>query len=425
MCTYHPDADQHGAIEVLPPPHWSSPTPGESPTPTPTLPPRTVPSDSAIVFEGYGEGTGGRDLFLVEPDGLQPRRLLHSGSIHEVLPSWSPDRSKVAYARSKPSFAGHYWRISFWEPESGKWSGLHSTGPNDLDPDWHPGGDWVAYAFRQQGEIGQLSGIRVIRTDGSGETRTLLEMDSETLHVSSPTWAPDGKSLIFEVAGSSGGTLYRWRATGIERFEGGQVDEREPSISPGGRYVAYASGPIPVSGEESKHDIWLLDLETGQRGAVASHPTWDLRRPTWSPDGEHLVFSSRLTPDAHPWGLFIVPASGGTVRGPIAIGLSSAWAAPRPRSPLVPPPDPTQVVLPVPFPSPPDSPSTLPAPSTPGPPPTFPATLEPLPTLAPTDTTTGEVTPSATSEPTASPGPTETTTATPVYLPLGVRRNRP
>ena len=55
-------------------------------------------------------------------------------------------------------------------------------------PVWSPRGDLIAYTKINGGR----SSIGVIRLDGTGE-RTL----SEAFHVEGPTWAPNGRVLMF------------------------------------------------------------------------------------------------------------------------------------------------------------------------------------------------------------------------------------
>jgi hypothetical protein len=60
---------------------------------------------------------------------------------------------------------------------------------------------------------------------------------------------------------------------------------RDPSWSPDGRSVAYASN------ESGVWDIWILDIRSGERMNITNDTFID-RNPSWSPDGGYLVYQS-------------------------------------------------------------------------------------------------------------------------------------
>ena len=424
-CQYHPEQGTGGRVVVLPAQVVTPPIPGPSPTPQPTPQPGELPSDGAIVYDYFADEAqrGQSELYVVEPDGSAPRRLTTTASVAEAQPSWSPDKRQVAYAHREVGGVSTAWRIGVLDLATGLSRPL-TAGPADFEPDWHPSAQWVAYTHIEQGSSGQRSELRMTLADGS-LTRVLVRLDSSAQVVADPTWAPDGQSLIFTVGGIGGGELYRWRAGSVERIAGlPGYDDIDPTISPDGRFVAYASGSALGGGTGGglRHDIWLLDLTTGQRGAVATHPDWDLRRPAWSPQGDQLVFTARFERAPDRWALYTVPATGGTVSGPLALGVEPDWAASSRISLPTPMPGPTNAPPPPPpFPTPVDPEPTPMATATAGPPPTFPVPVEPTPTMGATATVEATATAAAPeATPTALPA-TPVVNAGRIFLPLGLR----
>jgi TolB protein len=131
------------------------------------------------------------------------RRLTQTSAI-DTGPCYSPDGRSIAFESDRDGSQQLYVmasdgsgqrRISFGE-------GRYST------PVWSPRGDLLAFTK-------QLSGsflIGVMRTDGSGE-RIL----TEGFHNEGPTWAPNGRVLMFfrEGRGPGGGAkLYSIDLTG-------------------------------------------------------------------------------------------------------------------------------------------------------------------------------------------------------------------
>jgi TolB protein len=101
-----------------------------------------------------------------------------------------------------PAGGGAAQRISFGE-------GRYST------PVWSPRGDYIAYTRQARGQFA----IGVMKADGSGE-RVL----TEGFHNEGPTWAPNGRVLMFFRDNGGGPYLFTVDITG-------RHDQRVPTPS--------------------------------------------------------------------------------------------------------------------------------------------------------------------------------------------------
>ncbi len=102
-------------------------------------------------------------------------------------------------------------RISFGE-------GSYST------PVWSPRGDMIAFTKQYQGRFA----IGVMRPDGSGE-----RMLTEGFHNEGPTWAPNGRVLMFFRDQGGGPKLYSIDLTGYnEQAVQTQAFASDPAWSP-------------------------------------------------------------------------------------------------------------------------------------------------------------------------------------------------
>lgn len=111
--------------------------------------------------------------------------------------------------------------------------------------------------------------------------------------MSSPAWAPDGRSVVFTgltTAGTSDLYLLDFATDRLVALTNDYYDENDPDISPDGRWVVFSSDRTPF-GREGATNLFLLDLETRDMRHLTYGP-WRDRGPRWSRDGEEIVFSS-------------------------------------------------------------------------------------------------------------------------------------
>jgi hypothetical protein len=91
--------------------------------------------------------------------------------------------------------------------------------------------------------------------------------------------------------------------------------EAEPTWSPDGRFIAYASN------RSGNSDIWVQPLGGGDAVQVTKDPAHDWQ-PDWSPDGKLIAFRS----ERESGGLFLVPALGGHERRISTFGFRPRWS---------------------------------------------------------------------------------------------------
>lgn len=156
-----------------------------------TFAPRFSPDGQKVIMSLQQEGNA--NIFTMDLRSRRTTRLTNSASI-DTGPSYSPDGRQIVFESDRGGSQQLYLmnadgsnqrRISFGD-------GSYST------PVWSPRGDLIAFTKRSGGQFL----IGVMRTDGSGE-RIL----TEGYHNEGPTWAPNGRVLMFfrDIPGPDGG----------------------------------------------------------------------------------------------------------------------------------------------------------------------------------------------------------------------------
>jgi len=163
-----------------------------------TFSPRFSPDGQRVIMS-LQQGSNS-NLFTMDLRSRNTTRLTQSPAI-DTAPSYSPDGTRICFESDRggsqqiyvmSSTGGNAQRISFGE-------GSYST------PVWSPRGD--AIAFTKQG--GGRFAIGIMRTDGSGE-RIL----TEGYHNEGPTFAPNGRVIMFFREAGGGPSLHSVDITG-------------------------------------------------------------------------------------------------------------------------------------------------------------------------------------------------------------------
>jgi len=171
----------------------------------------------------------------------------------------------------------------------------HDESALNFWPSVSPQGDRIAWFSdrRQYTDVYVMSAFdgRVLHRVVRGERN--VQFEAFPLLRTSITWSPDGRQLAF-VAGSGGRDfLY------VVDADDGRVRNRidvpcEQLSFPAWSPVADSIVVLGLKGGRS--DLWLVHVGTGESTRLTDD-AWDEKEPTWSPDGRHLTFASdRLAP---------------------------------------------------------------------------------------------------------------------------------
>ena len=150
-----------------------------------------------------------------------------------------------------------------------------------------PDGKWLAFAAKSRGR----DHLYIWDVEQKREVRDLSF--AGIVAIASPSFAPDGKRLAFAGSDEGGWTdIYLVDVTGdsLRALHRDIYHDREPDWSPDGQHIVFSSDRW-AGGRRGYYNLFLYDLATEQISAL-SHGEHNDSQPRWSPDGRHIVFSS-------------------------------------------------------------------------------------------------------------------------------------
>jgi Tol biopolymer transport system component/predicted Ser/Thr protein kinase len=237
---------------------------------------------------------------------------LTSAPGEEIFPSLSPDGDFVTYAsRSQGNWDVFLLRAGGRNPMN-----LTKDSPaHDTQPAFSPDGELIAFRSERDG-----GGIFLMGATGESVKRL-------TDFGHNPAWSPDGEEIVLatEVAGDpsarwANSRLWAVSVTTGEKRVISEGDAVHPHWSPNGHRIAYWA-----VNEGGLRDIWTISAEGGEAVQVTNDEFVDWN-PVWSPDGQHLYFSSVRGGSMNLWRVAIDEESG-QLQGeptPVTTGASAS-----------------------------------------------------------------------------------------------------
>ncbi len=216
----------------------------------------------------------------------------------------APDGRHVVYAVQRVDDKTEKRYSNLWVVPTDRGPARQFTYGNQSDtyPRWSPDGQTIAFLSNRGNE--QQAQIYLIPFDG-GEARPLTSMKGSFAGFE---WSPDGKKLVCQFRKPDKEALER--EADKQKKELGVVSRRITRLL----YKLNGVGYLP----EEKWHVWTIDSHTGKATQLTDSPTHEDVQPSWSPDGQWIVFVSNRAddPDTHfdEVDLYVISANGGELR---------------------------------------------------------------------------------------------------------------
>ena len=235
------------------------------------------------------------DIYTVGLDGGGMLNLTNHVDLDEA-PSFSADGSRMLFTSTREGQREIYVR----DMATGVETRLTTTPAHEFDPVFSPDGQRIA--FWRAGS--SFNRAWVMDADGSDEHIVAQPASGEIANDEHPSWSPDSTRLVLASRYITA-TNNSYDLTIVDpddpagaRVNGGAgstfaglnsgVDEIEPVWSPDGLSIALRQVPVGTSGTVGQLHVVAQATHTDRFLATGSF----IADPAWSPDSQHLLFTS-------------------------------------------------------------------------------------------------------------------------------------
>lgn len=301
------------------------------------------PDGASLFCHTYDQGSGRLQRRWLDGAEVTP---LTAGADWDYKPAPSPDGAWLAFSRSQEG-PGDLWLLSL---EDGRARALVQSPYEDRWPQWDASGERLFFhrladrgvglkvLDRRSGEVVTVvgpeeepiggsfgpRGERVVYCAQSAERKVLRlldlttgerrELDTGGGDACYPDFSPDGTWIAFASRRALG---ERWQISAVRPDGGGLMQltaeveglrglDGPIDVSPDGRRIVFHGDTEPFAA-----DLYTVDLERRQVEKLVDDPWFD-EAPSWTPDGEGVVFMSTRGGD-WTWGFFRLSLEDGRV----------------------------------------------------------------------------------------------------------------
>ena len=256
-----------------------------------------------------------KQIFVMNADGSGRSALTHVRGTLSSEPSWSPDATRIAFVRTRaPALEGRTEapsEVYVMNADGSDQRPLTSGSDGVASPRWSPDGTRIVYARRVHGNQLPRAEIWVMNADGSNPHQLTSGSFDD-----GPSWSPDGSRIAFSRAG-----LYALPAIYTVPAGGGQptklIDNGYEAVwSPDGSRIAFVSvrdrnGETCYEECSPNGEVYLSNADGSNQRRLTYDPAQD-DEPSWSPDGSRIAFvSDRSDVELKDFEIYSMSSAGG------------------------------------------------------------------------------------------------------------------
>ncbi len=258
------------------------------------------------------------DFWLIPTTGGEPKQLTDNPK-HDRHPRWSPDGKKIVFESNRNGS----FQLYILDVEDNDVKQLTTIFTEANQPIWSPDGKNIAFVsavFPEFSEkpFSESDVLNKQKQEQRDNSKVKARIITKLLYRHWDSWVDDKRQHLFVVSAEGG------EPRDVTPGDNDAVPTSSTfsngddfGFSPDGKELAYTATPLPVREQawSTNHDIYSVNLETGERKQITTNPAAD-GFPRYSPDGKYIAYRAQSRPkfEADRWQLFLYDRATGKTK---------------------------------------------------------------------------------------------------------------
>ncbi len=265
------------------------------------------------------------DLWLIGADGNDAPRKLTSSPKADRHPRWSPDGKWIAFESMRDGTP----QIFLLPVDGGEAKKLTTISTGAGQPMWSPDGKALAFVSAVFPEFSakpyaEADKANKEKEEAREKSKVKARTMDKLLFRHWDSWVDDKRQHLFVVKVKPDGT-----ADGDPRNVTPGENDAVPTsstfsagddfaFSPDGKEIAFMAPPVPIREQawSTNHDVWTVNLSTGEKKNITAQNKAADGFPRYSPDGKTVAYraQARTGFEADKWDLWLLDRASGQRR---------------------------------------------------------------------------------------------------------------
>jgi Tol biopolymer transport system component len=260
-------------------------------------------------------GAGDRDIWSINPDGSSVTNLTAgpSAPAFGLEPDWSPDGTKIAFRGGRTASA----EIYTMNADGTGFTQLTSNSVKDYAPAWSPDGSMIAFASNRNDPdptncvnlFGCNIDIFVMPATGGSPVQVTFDSGADEY----PQFSPDGSQIAYQTDVGGAFAIYTVNLATLAttKLTADSLGAGYPDWSPDGTKITFADQVFCslTPRKDCKSNVFVMNAN----GSLVTQLTRKFGNnlyPTWSPQGDKIVFSHTSLGSNKPQQIYTMNADG-------------------------------------------------------------------------------------------------------------------